>query len=198
MNMKLVIAICGLLTAGIANADPVNLDFQDGASIDYAGLNGWNTNGGTGPSVAGLDLFAGCGAETPCTVDQQFTAAAGDVLSGYAQFIAHDSLPNNDWSFVTIENMATLITTTLFSSDVQTVGDNGSSALTPWSTTIATVGNYSIQFGVANNGDNYMNSELQVSGLSYTPAVTAVPVPAAVWLFASGLIGLGATLRKKA
>jgi hypothetical protein len=49
-------------------------------------------------------------------------------------------------------------------------------------------------FGIANLLDNSLNSELRIDAV---PA--AVPVPAAVWLFGSALMGLtGLSRRKKA
>jgi hypothetical protein len=58
---------------------------------------------------------------------------------------------------------------------------------------ILSAGNYVVEFGVTNWSDTHFDSGLAFSGtrISGSPVNTSVvPVPAAVWLFASGLVSL--------
>lgn len=70
--------------------------------------------------------------------------------------------------------------------------------------TMALTGNYHLQFGVANVGDTGYQSGLAfagttIAGVSIDPVVSAVPVPAAIWLFGSALAGfIGFNRRKSA
>ena len=100
-------------------------------------------------------------------------------------FLAHDYMPYNDYATVSYNGGSE---TTL--SNVATVGNYGTSG---WLTeTLASAFTGTITFGVYNSGDNAVSSELQIKNLQ----VAAVPVPAAIWLFASGLLGLGAVRKK--
>ena len=59
--------------------------------------------------------------------------------------------------------------------------------------------NYSVNVGQLSAGDWYLTPIFYVDGVFDNALFTTVPVPAAVWLFVSGLIGLvGVTRRKKA
>ena len=46
-------------------------------------------------------------------------------------------------------------------------------------------------------GDAYRYFNLSGNALAFTPAVTAVPLPAAVWLFGAGLMGVLRLNRRK-
>ena len=48
------------------------------------------------------------------------------------------------------------------------------------------------------NWDDFKNNGGQIAELSNARAFSVVPVPAAVWLFASGLLGLIGIARKRA
>jgi hypothetical protein len=56
-----------------------------------------------------------------------------------------------------------------------------------------------LQFNAATGAAGGSTSFLEIDNVSVTADVSAVPVPAAVWLFGSGLLGLvGVARRKKA
>ena len=156
-------------------------------------LTGWTSAGpvsvGDNGTYKYASLFAGLGQNVYTTLSQTVHLDAGDVLSGNAQFLAHDYLPYNDDTFVSING------TNVFVSDVATVGDNGTSALTGFSFTALTGGDYTIVAGVENRMDNSYPSELQVSSFA---VASAVPEPTSVALLGLGLLGFVASRRKSA
>ncbi len=188
--------VAGLLASAGASASPlVNGDFSTGD------LSGWTSNGSvnvidwgfntTGSALTG-DLFAGLGTDVPTTLTETFHLDAGDTFTGQAQWIGWDYLPNNDYGSVSIVDDTTTNSTTLFSGDIATYGDFGSSAVNSFQFIAPTTGDYTITAAVANAGDNSSPSELQVANF----AVTAVPVPSAFWLFGTVLAGFAAGKRR--
>jgi len=162
-----------------------NGDFSSGD------LSNWTSNGsvnvinsGFNTSGAGLtaDLFAGLGVNIPTTLSQTFYLNAGDSLSGQAQWIGWDYLPNNDYGSVSIQD-ASANTNTLFYADITTYGDFGASAVDNFSFIAPVSGDYTLTAAVANAGDNSSPSELQVANFVVTP----VPIPGGLNLFVSAL-----------
>ena len=180
-----ILAVVLAFAANAAFAGSItNGDFASG------NLSGWTTNGGSvnvGTNSLGnfADLYAGLGTGVNTILSQTVFLDAGDVLSGSAQFFAHDYLPFNDNAFVSINGVD------VFASSVAAVGNYGTSALTSFSWTALTTGDYVINAGVANQLDNGMPSELQVSNFG------VVPEPASIALMGLGFVGM-AFLRRKA
>ncbi len=114
---------------------------------------------------------------------------AGDIFSGKAQFFGGDYLPYNDYSLVTMNG------TTLFSKNIADVGSYGTSALTTFSYTALTSGNFSFFAGVANSIDNAGQSKLVISDLALD---AKIPEPASLALFGLALVGFAAARRKAA
>lgn len=102
-------------------------------------------------------LTAGLGEDEYTTLSQTFFLKAGQQVAGYAAFDASDYSPFNDNAFVSVEDTS-LISTTLWSQDVNGVGDNGNSPWTQWSFIAQAAGFYTLTFGVANNLDNGLDS----------------------------------------
>ena len=166
-------------------------------------ITGWTISGGSAavvPSHAGnssvyspvegsflLALTAGA-AWSPTVASQVLSLGAGDMLSGYAAFAAHDYLPYND--FAKVEIMGPAGVSTPFFSDVSIVGNYGDGPWTPWSWTAPTSGLYTLAYSVTNMYDAGFSSH----GLfDATPQLVGaeVPEPATGLLFISGLVGIG-------
>jgi hypothetical protein len=190
MKTKIFAAILAL-ASNVAFAGPVsNGNFSTG------NLSGWTKNSGSvtvqnNGSFNYADLFAGLGNGVATTLSQTVHLSAGDVLSGYAQFFAHDYMPYNDNAFVSINGY------NLFASSVSVVGNYGTSALTQFNYLVGVSGNYLLSAGVANNGDNGLASELRVSNFAVQSASAAIPEPASVALIGLGLLGV-AVMRRRA
>lgn len=140
-----------------------------------------------------VQLTAGLGEGVYTELSQTFTVMAGEqfILSGKAAFDGNDEYsddyPNNDDAYVKLSNGTT--TNFLWTSNIQSVGDYTSTDWQDWTTNLLAEGTYTLSFGVANQGDNDYNS---VALFDANP----VPVPSAVLLLGSGLLGLAGLRRK--
>jgi hypothetical protein len=185
MKLKSLIALSAFVANAAFAGTITNGDFGTGDTT------GWTSNAsvsvGNNGTYSFAQLFAGLGANVYTTLSQTVHLNAGDVLTGSAQFLAHDYLPFNDDSFVSING------TNVFASNVAAVGDFGTSALTSFSFTAPTDGDYVILAGVENVLDNGLASELQVSNFSVSGTV---PEPASIALLGLGAMGFAAARRK--
>lgn len=188
IKTKLLVAALSLtLASGSAFAGTItNGDFGTG------NLSGWSATSnvnvipeGTGYAA---DLYAGLGAGVFTTISQLITLNAGDILSGWAQWLGHDYMPYNDNGFVKINGAS------LFYGDVSMFGDYASSAITPFSYTALASGTYTLSAGVTNSGDNGLSSELKVGGFTVT---NNVPEPTSIALLGLGLAAFGFSSKKK-
>ena len=185
MKTKILAAVLAFATNAAFAGAITNGDFASGT------LNGWSANGSatvvSNSTYYFADLYAGLGANVYTTLSQSMYLQAGDVLTGSAQFFAHDYMPYDDSSYVSIGG------TNLFTSSISSVGNYGTSALTTFSYTVLTSGNYVLSAGVKNSGDNSGASELQISNFA---VATNVPEPASMALMGLGLLGVAALRRK--
>ena len=130
------------------------------------------TSGQTKGAMSGNQfavLTAGLGESVPTTLSQTFSATSGQNVQGWAFFDANDYLPYNDSGYVRI----TQGNVVLFSSDVASVGNYNQTPWTAWSYTIPSSGNYTLEAGVKNVGDNAAASQLGIDLVALTVPVDA-------------------------
>lgn len=122
-------------------------------------------------------------------LSQTFSTAAGR-FSGFAAFSAGDYAPYFDFGYLKITGMG--LSRTLFSSDVGAVGDYGQTGWRTFGVNLL-AGDYTLEAGIANVGDDFQASFLLLDGFS----IGAVPEPATWALMLSGFFSLGAMLRRR-
>lgn len=191
-TLLVVMAVMVLVSPGAASAgtELVNPSFETGD------LSGWSVDipvGGSATAVTSYvsyvppvppytstsyvpqdgDYFAlvktnGGGFYT--TVNQTFSASAGDKISGWAFFKAEDYMPFNDNTQVEIKSGGNVLAT-VFSANVSTVGGYGSTPWTYWEYTFAAPGTYTVEARIANWGDSTGDSHMGLDGVVLTVTI---------------------------
>lgn len=195
-KVKSTAAILALLSISqIANSATITNGNFD------AGLDGWIIDGNVTVSAGGyavLNTFPGVdtseyGGTTGSILSQVINALAGDIISFRYNFETIDELydpdgpggvdPYNDFSIVAGDKIYLI-------HDVAAIGNAGSSGWQDF--TFTALNDFSVlKFVVSNHGDTFNDSLIFIDDVtSVSNPVSAVPVPAAVWLFGSGLAGL--------
>jgi hypothetical protein len=187
-TLKLVAVVAGLLSMGQAanSATITNGNFS-------AGLSGWTTQGSVGVSN-GYAVLTSTGASTGsyggtngAILSQAINASAGDRISFSYDFVGGDYNPYNDFSLVVGDSTHLL-------SNIAAVGNYGTTGWRNYSF-IAATHFTNLKFIVSNALDQNLNSKLYIDNVNVRVAET--PIPAAVWLFGSGVAGLMGARRKK-
>jgi VCBS repeat-containing protein len=115
-------------------------------------------------------LSTGAGQDEYTTLARLVTLGEGELLTGFADFIAGDELPYDDDAYVSIR-MVGGATTYLFNASVGSVGDYGESGWASWDFVAPEAGTYILEAGVRNFGDNGADSRLLLDGIEQlTPA----------------------------
>lgn len=210
MRSLLAVAAVTIAGAGSAQAGFINGGFETG------NFTGWNVTGGGLANVvtstsklgesgtwtpAGGTYFAslqsGLGAGVYTLISQTFTAGAGAKLSFDIFFDAGDYLPFNDNGYAKLINADTnAVVATLYSKDVAAVGDYGSTGWDAVNHTIAASGNYKLEFGITNIGDNGLASGLGVDNVELLEEVPAPPAVVLGVIGVASLLGVGRFRRK--
>jgi hypothetical protein len=173
-----------------------NGDFETGDLSDWSANTPFSsvTDNYGGYTAQHGDYFAyvdaGLGMDVFSTLSQTFSLQAGQTLSGFAGFKANDYLPFNDSGYLAINGSH------LLDWSVGSVGDYGSSGWTGFSFTAETAGDYTLELGVANHGDNSVPSTAVLDNVSLSP----VP-EAATWgmmVLGFGLAGVALRTRRRA
>ena len=202
---KLVVAIGITLFAGTAQAALIDLavngDFETG---DFTG---WTQFPGAGSQSITTDNnggdFAGnitVGGGPFNTVLKQANLAAGLLTSGQTvnvSFDAKGSYPDGGVLFV--ENFSELTGGGVSFNDLKTFGVNNLWQTFSYSTVLGpdVSGGYTLQFAGVCGAAASCVSDTFLDNITITADVSAVPIPAAAWLFGSGLLGLVGVARRK-
>jgi len=181
-----------MLAATPALADPINLGFED------ATLAGWNGNGAMVTPELGAytahegvlfgAVTAGLGMDVFSTLSRSFNLKAGGTISGYAGFQANDYVPYNDSAYLKVND------TNLLSWDVAGVGNYGASGWTFFNFVAPTDGTYTLELGVANHGDNGLDSQAVIDGVQ---ATGMVPETATWGMMVLGFGLAGSAIRRR-
>jgi len=187
LKSKLMIA-AAFVAVSAAPAFAGNLGFETGDLTD------WTANGPSGAlgsygaftPVSGSFLGAvqaGLGDGAYTTLSQTFTLGAGGTISGFAGFQANDYLPFDDSGYLAVNGIH------LLDWSVGSVGNYGNSGWNAFNFTALAAGNYTLELGVANHGDNGFSSGAVLDAVSVTPGTVPEPASWAMMLGGFGLIG---------
>ncbi len=135
--------------------------FSDGIIETFLGL-----------EAGSLDNFGNEDVTQGSAIRQTFMANAGDILTLNWNFLTNERaqvFPFNDFSFVSISSLSELADTT-FSSSVTSLMTQffEETGFQTFSFTIPTTGTYTLGFGVADVGDNSIDSGLLVDNVTLT------------------------------
>lgn len=166
MMKSAVVALATALLLASASASAINEGFETG---DTTGFTLRIPVGGSADVVGSFEAYApvagnhflllktdGPGSYT--TARQSYKMKAGDKLRGHAAFASRDSLPFNDNAQVRIRYAGLITVATPFSADVASVGANVDGPWTPWSFTAPVDGTYTVEYRIANEGDDIVDS----------------------------------------
>lgn len=215
--MKLLpLAALAALTAALAG--PAAAAGLDNASFSTGDTTGWSTAGGGTVEVvsdafdstslkeytsSNFALLTAGSDDDYVTLSQAFTLSSSSTVSFYAAFLAFDETdggdPYNDDAYVRIFSQT--LNAIVFQSDVNTVGSYGSTDWLQYSSGLLGAGDYTIEAGVRNVGDDPdtyeagFDSKLLLDNVSVTAA--PVPEPTTWGLLIAGFAGVGGMLRRR-
>lgn len=207
---KLVVAMALSLSAGAVQAAQiaVNGGFETGDFTGWAQYPSGGTtqtiitsNTSSGTYAANVNIPVGAGAVN--NVLKQERIGGGLLSAGQTISVSFDFRGSAaDGGVLFLENFTETLVGPPSHQDLSVLNPNADSSL--WTTfaydyTLGSdvSGGYTLQFAAVCGASNNCFADYYFDNISITADVNAVPVPAAVWLFGSGLLGLVGVARKK-
>ncbi len=194
--MKTLMAIsAAILVASPALA--VNGSFETGDTSGWTASSNAFAAGSFVPfSPVDGDFFGvaqgGNGTGVYATLSQTFALAAGASISGYVGFYAGDYLPYDDDGYLSVNGV------NIFAASVATLGTYGNSGWVAFTYVAPTAGNYTLELGGRNIGDNGGGPTGAVIDAVTTTAAVPEPANWAMLLTGFGLVGAAARRRRLA
>ena len=159
-------------------------------------------DGTTSATLADLDTFFGFAAgqlnsistgrvEDGSAIKQTFTANAGNLLSFNWNFLTKESItaPDpafNDFAFFSLNSTPTKLADLFSSFTTSSTAFTSETGFQTLSISLPVTGTYTLGFGVANVGDQFIDSGLLVDNVQLT--ATAVPEPSSLMLGCLGIL----------
>jgi len=205
MNKKITSTVCaGLIVLGMgsASADTVNVLFSNGSgdSISYSFTLVSGGIGGGFSNPLGLNIFDSAvfniGGTTTTYDSSNYTLDIGVFGIELNSFEISDA--NGLVSQMAFDGIASFNNSNVFAMSYFGDGTNYSAANYAFNSVTDTFTNSLVPMLYDSGAGVGFGSGADMTRVTVSTAVSAVPVPAAVWLFGSGLIGLAGFARRKA
>ena len=211
IRTKLVIAVAVSMSAGMAQA--AYMDIAVNGGFEAGNFTGWaqypsggttqsitTINPSTGTYAANVNIPVGAGAVNNVLKQERLLDGTGLLSEGDVISYSFDVRGSAaDGGVLFLENFCETADP-LCGNDLTVIN-----ATTSWQTFTgdftlgAGVTAYTLQFAAVCGGSPSCTADYYFDNVSIMADVNAVPIPAAVWLFGSGLLGLiGVARRKKA
>lgn len=190
-----------LLTLGAASGNTIEWAVQGGGSVNPNGTTQYGATGNaafvtTLQSPTGLEFAVG--GNLPHWANLGGIPGTNGTIPTIVTNLTNAGTPDANSIFGTVASSAGVWDTTILTSNVQNWYSNGAN------TAVNGLGSSALFFVTGNTTitpvvvSTLGTATLSASGFTYSTEQAAVPLPAAIWLLGSGLLGLAGVGRRKA